>query len=211
MAETAKGTVEVTDPTRAQVAVARRMAESKATVPDTALMVEADFSAVDGDPLVAIVHACALALREHPRVNGAYRDARFESYSRVNIGVAVDAQEALVVPVIFDADGKSPAAIATELAALRESARDGSITASALAGATFTVLALDALRVVPILNAPQAAILGLGAVEERAVVRDGEVVAGKVAQLTLVSDHRIVYGTTAAAFLRSVQAAIAGA
>lgn len=209
MAETAKGSVDVTEPTRAQVAVARRMAESKATAPDTALAVEADVSEVAGDLLAAIVHASATALREHPQVNGAYRDAKFERYERINVGVAVWAHDAWVAPVVLDADAKSAQAIAVELGELAERARAGTLTAGETSGTTFTVVAVDARRVVPVLASPQAAILGVGAAEDRAVVRDGAVVARRVVELTLVSDHRILYGPPAVAFLRSIVDALA--
>ena len=206
MAETAKGAVEVTEPTRAQVAVARRAAESKATVPDTSLALEADAP----EPFLAgVVHAVAGALREHPRANGAYRDARFEAYARVNVGLAIDAGGALVAPVVLDADRKTAEEIAGELDALSERARAGTLTAAELAGATLTIVALDARRVVPVIVPPQAAALGVGAPEERAVVRGGEVVVRRVAELTLVSDHRILYGAAAAEFLRAVQRRLA--
>src|SRR6185295_15888088 len=86
-----------------------------------------------------IVKAAALALRDHPPANGSYRDGRFELYSRVNVGIAVAADGALVVPTIFDADQKSLGAIATEARRLAASVRDGTVTPPELSGATFTV------------------------------------------------------------------------
>ena len=121
--ETAKGTVQIEEPSKLQSTVARRMAESKATAPHFYLEAEVDMTrAVAARSRVKelagpdlnvpsfndmVVKAVGLALREHPRANGAYRDGRFELYSRVNVGVAVAARDALVVPTIFDADRRS--------------------------------------------------------------------------------------------------------
>ena len=131
------------------------MAESKATIPDFTLQLD-----VDMEECVAlraelkrlahrararrryndmVVKACALALREHPRANGSYRDGRLQLHSRVNVGVAVAAQDALVVPTVFDADEKSLGEIARETRALAARVRDGTITPPELGGGTFTV------------------------------------------------------------------------
>src|SRR5829696_2904524 len=119
---TAKGDVEIQEPTRTQQLIARRMAESKGTVPEFTLQADVDMEgcvasraelkelATEERPAPSyndmVVKACALALREFPRANGAYRDGRFELYSRVNVGVAVAAEDSLVVPTVFDADRK---------------------------------------------------------------------------------------------------------
>ena len=129
--ETAKGQVAHEDLSKLQSTIARRMAESKATAPHFYLQAEIDMSravearamlksaAKEGEVVPSfndmVVKACALALREHPRANGAYRDGRFELYSRVNVGVAVAGQDALVVPTISDADAKSLGTIARDL------------------------------------------------------------------------------------------------
>ncbi len=118
-----------------------------------------------------VVKACALALREHPRANGAYRDGRFELYSRVNVGVAVAARDALVVPTVFDADRKGLRQIATESRALAERVRDGPITPPELSGATFTVSNLGMYGIdsfSAVINPPQAAILAVGAIARAA-------------------------------------------
>ncbi len=132
------------------------MAESKATAPDYTLSVEVDMTACvelraklqetaaeSDEPAPSyndmIVKAAALALREFERVNGAYRDGRFELYSRVNVGVAVAAQDALVVPTIFDADQKSLGQIARDARGLIDKVRAGKITPPELSGGTFTV------------------------------------------------------------------------
>ena len=221
-AGTAKGEVTRQELTRLQQTVARRMAESKATAPEFVIAAEADMEAAvafraelkaaAGDAVVPsfndlIVKAAALALREFPRANGAYRDGRFELYSRVNVGVAVAAQDALVVPTVFDADRKSLGTIAAEVRAVAERVREGSVTPPELSGGTFTVSNLGMYgmkRIVPVINPPQAAILGVGALEPRAVAGDGRAVIRHRVDLTLVCDHRILYGADAAQFLRRI-------
>ena len=192
--ETAKGQVAYEELSKLQSTVARRMAESKATAPHFYLEAEVDMSrAVEARARVKIggaggrgvpsfndmvVKACALALREHPRANGAYRDGRFELYSRVNVGIAVAARDALVVPTVFDADRKGLWQIADESRALAERVRDGSITPPELSGATFTVSNLGMFGIdsfAAVINPPQAAILAVGAITERPVARDGEI------------------------------------
>ena len=155
-----------------------------------------------------MIKAAALALRDFPRANGAYRDGQFELYSRVNIGVAVAGQDALVVPTVFDADRKSLGTTAAEARRLAERVREGKITPPELAGGTFTVSNLGMYgmdRIVPVINPPQAAILGVGAMNPQAVVVDGEVTVRTRMALTLVCDHRILYGADAAEFLSRIR------
>jgi pyruvate dehydrogenase E2 component (dihydrolipoamide acetyltransferase) len=203
-AGTAKGTVSIVEPTRAQRTVARRVAEAKATIPEVTLSTELDLETVvagGGDPLPAVIVACAGALRDVPRANAAYRDGGFELYSRVNVGVVIATAEGLVVPTIFDADTKDAADIADELAALRGRAAGGELTSPELAGGTFTVAPLGAAAGTAVIHAGQAGILALGVAAPRAVARDGELTLRTVAQATLVSDHRILYGADAERFL----------
>jgi pyruvate dehydrogenase E2 component (dihydrolipoamide acetyltransferase) len=223
--ETAKGQTAYEDLTKTQQVIARRMAESKATAPHFYLRASVDMSrAVEGRALVKaraaegdvvpsfndmVVKACALALREHPRANGAYRDGRFELYSRVNVGVAVAAKEVLVVPTVFDADRKGLRQIATESRALAQKVRDGQVTPPELSGATFTISNLGMYGIEgfsAVINPPQAAILAVGAIEERPVVRDGEIATAHLMQVDLACDHRILYGAPAAEFLARVRA-----
>jgi pyruvate dehydrogenase E2 component (dihydrolipoamide acetyltransferase) len=217
--ETAKGSTSFEELTKLQSTVARRMAESKATAPHFYLSVEADMSraveararlkaaAADGDVVPSfndmVVKACAIALREHPRANGAYRDGRLELYSRVNVGVAVAARDALVVPTVFDADLKGLRQIATEARALAERVREGTITPPELSGGTFTVSNLGMFGIqsfAAVINPPQAGILAVGAIAERPVVRDGEIAVGHLMPMTLACDHRILYGADGARF-----------
>ncbi len=155
-----------------------------------------------------VVKACAIALREHPRANGAYRDGRLELYSRVNVGVAVAAQDALVVPTIFDADLKGLRQIATESRALAQRVREGAITPPELSGGTFTVSNLGMFGIssfAAVINPPQAGILAVGAIAERPVVKDGEIAVGNLMPMTLACDHRILYGADGAVFLDRIR------
>jgi pyruvate dehydrogenase E2 component (dihydrolipoamide acetyltransferase) len=237
---TAKGQTTDVELTRTQQTIARRMAESKATIPDFALVIDVDMNAcvelraelkriahpenASAEPAGAakgaserlkpptyndmVVKACALALREYPSANGSYRDGRLQLHSRVNVGVAVAAANALVVPTVFDADEKSLGEIARETHALAERVRSAAITPPELGGGTFTVSNLGMYGVkqfTAIINPPQAAILSVGAVEQRAVVRDNQVQARQTMTLTLVCDHRILYGAEAAQFLERIR------
>jgi pyruvate dehydrogenase E2 component (dihydrolipoamide acetyltransferase) len=224
-AETAKGQVTYEDLSKTQQVIARRMAESKATAPHFYLRATIDMSeavagrgqvkarAMPGDVIPSfndmVVKACALALREHPRANGAYRDGRFELYSRVNVGVAVAAEDTLIVPTLFDADRKGLRQIAQESRALAAKVREGQITPPELSGATFTVSNLGMYGIdgfSAVINPPQAAILAVGAIEEQPVVRDGEIATAHLMQVDLACDHRILYGAPAAEFLARVKA-----
>jgi len=232
----AKGVVTTVAPSRVQVQIAQRMAESKATIPDFTLHAEVAMeqavelrtqlhkagrggdgersAAPDGGALAVpsyndmVVRACALALREHPRANAAYRDGAFELYERVNVGIAVAADDSLIVPTLFDADRKSLLDIAREARMLAERVRSRQITPAELSGATFTVSNLGMYGITSfdaIINPPQAAILAVGELREVPVVRDGQVVPGLRISIALTCDHRILYGAPAAEFLARVR------
>ncbi len=223
---TAKGETTAVELSKTQQTVARRMAESKATIPDFTLRIEVDMEecvalrgqlkgvAAGGAEQVPtyndmVVKACALALREHPLANGSYRDGKLHLYSRVNVGLAVAAEGSLVVPTIFDADTKALGEIARETRALAARVRDGSITPPELGGGTFTVSNLGMFGIdsfSAIINPPQAAIMSVGSLAQRAVVREGEPSARYTMSLTAVCDHRILYGAPAAEFLARVRA-----
>ena len=218
-----KGETTQQELTRLQKTIARRMAESKATAPEFVLNVEVDMEeavalrkqlkvAAGDQPAPSfndfVIKASALALRDFPRANGAYRDGQFELYSRVNVGVAVAGQDALVVPTVFDADSKSIGQIARESRAVAERVRAGVVTPPELSGGTFTVSNLGMFgikRFTAVINPPQAAILAVGALEPRPVVRDGKVTVRNMMELTLACDHRILYGADAAEFLGRIR------
>jgi pyruvate dehydrogenase E2 component (dihydrolipoamide acetyltransferase) len=213
-------------PSRVQATIARRMAEAKSTMPEFTLSADVDMDAAvamrvqikelgSEQPAPSfndfVVRACALALREHPRANGAYRDGRFELYPRVNVGVAVAADDALLVPVVSDADRRSLGEIAVETRRLAARARDGALTAAELSGGTFSVSNLGMFGIssfTAVLNPPQAAILAVGALEQRPIARDGAPAIGHRMTVTLTCDHRILYGADAARFLADVRAGL---
>jgi pyruvate dehydrogenase E2 component (dihydrolipoamide acetyltransferase) len=218
----AKGEADVHELTRLQQTVSRRMAESMATAPDFALSLTVDMTlAVElrarlkevADPAPSfndmVVKAAATALTEHRRVNGAYRDGKWELYERINVGVAVAAEEALVVPTVFDADRKSLGQIAKDSRALAEKVREKTITPPELSGATFTVSNLGMFGIeqfTAIINPPQAAILTVGKLAKQPAVDDsGRIVARDQLSLSLVCDHRILYGADGAKFLARVK------
>ena len=231
---TAKGETTIVELNRTQQTIARRMAESKATIPDFTLQAEVDMDECvrlrgelkrlsrpgagtepggGGAPEVPtyndmVVKACALALREHPRANGSYRDGHIELHARINVGVAVAAHDALIVPTVFDADEKALGEIARETRALAERVRAGTITPPELGGGTFTVSNLGMYGVrsfSAIINPPQAAILSVGSLEPRAVVRDGQLASAHTMALTLACDHRVLYGADAAQLLARIR------
>jgi pyruvate dehydrogenase E2 component (dihydrolipoamide acetyltransferase) len=218
----AKGEVEVEELTRLQQTVSRRMAESKATAPDFSIALTVDMTAAVelrerlkqiSDPVPSfndmVVKAAASALREHPRVNAAYRDGKFELYDRVNVGVAVAAMDALVVPTIFDADKKSLGQIARDARAVIGKVKDKTVTPPELSSGTFTVSNLGMFGIehfTAIINPPQAAILTVGKLDKQPAVDDkGKVIARDQMVLTLVCDHRILYGADGAEFLARVK------
>ena len=201
----ARGETTVVEATRAQGVLGRRMAESRATIPDFTVGVEADVvAAADAlaqlratlDPPPALEHlvvkACGVALREHPRVNASYRDGRFEQHGRVNVGLAVHTDALPVYTTIFDADTRPFAELVREARDLAGRARAGTITSPALSGATFTVSALPVRRFTAVITPPHAAALAVGT-------------AGPTIDLTLSADARILFGADAARFLARVR------
>jgi pyruvate dehydrogenase E2 component (dihydrolipoamide acetyltransferase) len=204
--------------------IAQRMAETIATVPHFRLAVDVDFGEIlrlrtrlraavgDGAPTVndVVVALTARALREHPAVNSSYAGDAIERYERVNVGIAVARPGALLVPVVLDADRRSLGEIARETAGLIERVRTSSTTPADLADGTFTVSNLGMYGISAfdsIINAPEAAILSVGAAQPRALVDEaGAVTSRPFATLTLACDHRAVYGADGAAFLARLQA-----
>ncbi len=210
--------------TATQATIARRMVAAK-QAPEFTVTVRVDMEAVFAlreelrasgiEPLASIgdfvTRACALALCEHRRVNASFAEDAVTLHSRVNVGVAVAVtgeSGSLLVPTLFDADRKPLGQIARETGELAALARAGRLTPEQMADATFTISNLGMYGVhqfTAVLNPPQAAILALGAAEAQVVVRDGAFEARRVMQMTLTSDHRVIYGADAAAFLASVR------
>jgi pyruvate dehydrogenase E2 component (dihydrolipoamide acetyltransferase) len=209
-----KGETTIEEPARAARAIGRRAAEIRATVPDLELGRDVDAGAAraaarDGVSLTAtLTRACATALREHPEANAAYRDGRWERYSRVNVGITVQAGDTQLIAAVLDADTKSAAELSDEIERLTERARDGRLTPPEQAGTTFTLSDMSehpgAHRWSALVIAPQAAALTAGAPRPAPVVRDGAIVPGELMSLTLACDHRILYGARAAALLERI-------
>ena len=152
-----------------------------------------------------VVRAAALSLRTFPAFNASWADDHVEQFSRVNVGIAVATDDALLVPVVFDADRKGLAEIAVATRDLVARTRSRSLGLDELSGATFTVSNLGMFGVhsfTAIVDAPQAAILAVGGIARRpAEGADGSVVFRDTMIATLTSDHRVVYGADAAAFM----------
>ena len=217
--------VEVVEPTRMQATIARRMAESKSTVPEFQVTVEARVDlavslrqqlkdSVPGAEKVTmtdfLVRACALALRKFPEVNSSWVDGKFQRKRAVNIGLAVAPSQGmgLLVPVVHDADIKDLIQISIESRQVIERARSGRPGEGDLTGATFSISNLGMFGVdefTAIINPPEAAILAVGAIKDVPVVEDGRIVPGKVMRMTLSVDHRVFYGATAAQFMAEVK------
>ncbi|MBJ7328618.1 MAG: 2-oxo acid dehydrogenase subunit E2 [Solirubrobacteraceae bacterium] len=207
-----RGEITRVEPSRTQALIARRMAESRATIPSFDVSMDIDVTDLlalrrqlkDAGRKLSVndfvVKATGLTLRDHPRVNGAWKDGGFETYGRVNVGIAVAAEGTLIVPTIFDADRKPVTEIAADARALAERVRDQAITPPELSGGTCTVSNLGMFGVTSfnaVINPGQAAILAVGA----AIPRDDR----QVMNVTLSSDHRIIYGADAAAFLTTLR------
>ncbi|MGZ4172638.1 MAG: 2-oxo acid dehydrogenase subunit E2 [Solirubrobacteraceae bacterium] len=213
-AESLKGETTIEEPDRAGRAIARRSAEIRATVPDLELSTDADAGPLldraerEGVSTTAVlVSACATALREFPRVNGAYRDGRYELYGRINVGVLIQTPDSQLTATILDADARSVPELDEELARLSARAHSGELTPPEQAGATFTLADLGRFgvhRAAGLVTPSQAAVLTAGAIRGVPVVRDGTVSPGHLLTLTLTSDHRIVHGAQAAGFLGRV-------
>ena len=222
--DSSRGTPTVTRPTRLQALIARRMVEAKSSVPEFQVQTEVAMDAVvalraqvrdqadEGDVAPSlndfVVKAAALALRAHPRANSSYVDGDFVHHGRVNVGVAVAAEDALIVPTVFDADGKSLGEIARTVRRLAGDARDGRVRPEDLSGGTFTVSNLGMFgmtAITPVINPPQAAILGVGSLREVLARVDGRIVDQQVMTLTLTCDHRILYGADAARLLSQIR------
>lgn len=158
-----------------------------------------------------VVRVAAAALRAFPYMNASLDGETVVQHGGVHIGVAVDTDQGLVVPVIRDADRRGLGDIAATRHRLTEAARAGTISPDDLVGGTFTVTNLGMYEIEvfsPLINLPQAAILGVGAVEDRPVAQAGQVVVRPVCTLSLVFDHRIVDGAPAARFLRWIKSAL---
>ena len=202
-----------------RLTIARRMQESKQTIPHYRLDVDVDFGALlrlRGERPAAerygvndyLVRAVALALMAHPDVNAQTDGESITHFPHADIAIAVAAEAGLVTPILRAADAKSLAEIAAQSRDLIARARSGALQREEITGGSFTISNLGMFgirRFDAIINAPQVAILAVGAVGQRAVVQDGSITVADVATLTLSADHRIVDGAVGAAFLQTLR------
>ncbi len=201
--------------------IARRLAESKFTAPhfylklsvemDAAVEARKAINAQDGVKVSfndMVVKAVSLALKKHPAVNSAWMDTHIRTNDHVHIGVAVAVEDGLLVPVVRHADRKSLTEIGAEVKEYAGKARDKKLQPSDWEGNTFTISNLGMFGIedfTAIINPPDACILAVGGISDVPVVRDGQVVPGKIMKLTLSCDHRAVDGAMGAAFLQEVK------
>lgn len=203
-----------------QAEMARRMALSRREIPDAHAGVTVDGTALlrlrdrlrDADvpitPFVLTLRLLTVALRHHPGLNATWIETadgpQIHRHSAIHLGFGVAAPRGLLVPVVADAQDKTTRELAAAVARLVDEARTGRVRPAELSGSTFTVSNFGALGLdegVPVINYPEAAILGIGSLKPRAVVVDGDVVARPTMTLTCAFDHRIADGATVAAFL----------
>jgi pyruvate dehydrogenase E2 component (dihydrolipoamide acetyltransferase) len=155
-----------------------------------------------------LIRAAALALRKVPEANASWSETGVRVYDRADIAVAVSTPQGLITPVIRGADGKSLDTISREMKALSQRARAGQLQPAEYNGGTFTLSNLGMYGVTslsPIISPPQSCILGVGAVEPRPIVIDGQVTVGRVVSCTLAADHRALDGDTGARFLAALR------
>jgi pyruvate dehydrogenase E2 component (dihydrolipoamide acetyltransferase) len=215
------GDVERVELTSLRKTVARRMTEAWAA-PAFQISMSADMARAQGlrarlverhpdqRPTITdvLTKVCAVALMRHRAVNALYAGDAVELQPSANVGIAVATERGLLVPVIPGCERLTVAEIAAARANVVSRARDGKLQAADLEGGTFTISNLGMFGVeqfIAVLNPPQAAILAVGAIEDRAVAHDGEVMVRPMMTMTLTCDHRTIDGATAADFLRTVK------
>jgi pyruvate dehydrogenase E2 component (dihydrolipoamide acetyltransferase) len=200
-------------------AIARRMLQSLQTSAQLTLVSEADVTELvkQREALTRkfettytdlLIKASALALRKHPRLNAVIAGEEIHILPDINIGVAIALDDGLVVPVVRNADGKPLSTIAGEVAEFVRRARSGKLSMAEITGGSFTVTNLGSFGIdafTPILNPPEAGILGVGRIFERLTRRDSDLVWRQMMILSLTVDHRAVDGAPAAAFLKRLR------
>jgi pyruvate/2-oxoglutarate dehydrogenase complex dihydrolipoamide acyltransferase (E2) component len=184
--------------------IAEHMARAHREVPSVTWVEECDFSRVDLKQLVPLVlQICAQALQEFPELNARLEGDTIVYLDRYDIGVAVQTDQGLVVPVVRDCAGRPLDELRADVERLAEAARAGALKPEELRGSTFTVTSagkLAGLFQTPIVNHPEVAILSIGRIAERPVARDGQLATATVGYVALSFDHRVVDGARAAAF-----------
>ena len=201
--------------------IAKRLGESKFSAPHYYLAVEFDmdnaiafrqqFNSIPYTKISfndIVVKACALALRQHPQVNSQWFDDRMKLNNHVHIGVAVAVEDGLVVPVVKFANEQSLPQIGLAVRDFAGRARNKKLTPQEMEGSTFTISNLGMFGIesfTSIINQPNSAILSVGSIVQKPVVKNGQIVVGNTMKLTLACDHRTVDGATGAAFLQTLK------
>ena len=189
-------------------AIVEQVARAHREVPAVTFVEECDFTGIDVARLVPLaIHASAAALARHPVLNARLEGDDIVLFDRVDIGVAVQTDEGLVVPVVRGCERLGVDEIDAEVRRLAEGARAGTLAAHELRDSTFTVTSagkLGGIFVTPLVNHPEVAILGLHRIDERPVARDGQVVVRRMGNVSVTFDHRVVDGVIAAAFCLDV-------
>jgi pyruvate dehydrogenase E2 component (dihydrolipoamide acetyltransferase) len=202
-------------------AIAKNLAKSKFTAPhyylnvefdmDNAIAFRAQYNSIPDTKISfndMIVKACALALKQHPQVNSQWFDDRMQLNNHVHIGVAVAVPDGLVVPVVKFANEQSLTQIGSEVKEYAGKARNKKLTLDEMEGSTFTISNLGMFGIesfTSIINQPNSAILSVGAIVSKPVVKEGQVVPGNTMKLTMACDHRTVDGATGAQFLQTLK------
>jgi pyruvate dehydrogenase E2 component (dihydrolipoamide acetyltransferase) len=184
--------------------IAEHMTRAHREVPPVTWVEECDFGELELDLLLSTtLKACALSLQEFPELNARLEGDDIVLLDRYDLGIAVQTDQGLVVPVVRDCDSRSIDELDGEVRRLADAARSGSLEPAELRGSTFTVTSagkLAGLFQTPIVNHPEVAILSLGRIAERPVVRSGEIVSRPLGYVALTFDHRVVDGARAAEF-----------
>ncbi len=189
-------------------AIVEQVTRTHREVPAVTFVEECDFTGHDLALLLPLaIHAAAGALARFPELNARLEGDDIVLLDRIDVGVAVQTADGLVVPVVRACERRSVGEIASEVERLANGARNGSLTADELRDSTFTVTSagkFGGLFVTPLVNHPEVAILGLHRIADRAVVRDGQVAVRKIGNVSVSFDHRVVDGMRAAAFCLDV-------
>ena len=184
--------------------IADHLARAHREIPAVTFVEECDFSSIDMELLVpTVLHETAQALKEFPELNARLEGDDIVYLDRYDLGVAVQTDQGLVVPVVRDCDTRSVDELRADVDSLAQKARDGKLEPAELRGSTFTVTSagkLGGLFVTPLINHPEVGILGVHRIGPRPVARDGDVVVRSVGNVSVTFDHRVVDGARAAAF-----------
>jgi pyruvate dehydrogenase E2 component (dihydrolipoamide acetyltransferase) len=201
--------------------IAKRLSESKFQAPHFYLTIECDMERsmdarkainASGDVKISfndiVIKACAMALRKHPLINASWQDTKMVVHGDINIGVAVAVEEGLLVPVVHNADMKSMSTIGAEVREYAGRAKDKRLKPEEMSGNTFTISNLGMFGIdefTAIINPPDACILAVGAIIEKPIVKNGQIVVGNIMKVTLSCDHRVVDGAKGAQFLQTLK------